>query len=219
MHEDFYMTNPAAGYFNIHERWAVRISNNGEFIHANPETVGVQGSSNVTNGCINLSLENAQQYFQTAMYGDPVEVTGTRIDLSGGRRRHLRLDLRLGSVDQHVGDHRAGQDQSITATPSGPRSVARQVNPLPVEVAATRADVPAGRRLIAGFEDDLVEIDVRGRDAAKPITSATSPAVSGSGRCRWRRRVLIAVETHQREFRLDHTGADLGEPHRFPISS
>lgn len=81
-HEDFYMSNPAAGYFNIHERWAVRISNNGEFIHANPETVGVQGASNVTNGCINLSLDNAQQYFNTAIYGDPVEVTGTRIDLS-----------------------------------------------------------------------------------------------------------------------------------------
>ncbi len=81
-HEEFYMSNPAAGYFNIRERWAVRISNNGEFIHANPETVGVQGSSNVTNGCINLSLENAERYFQTAIYGDPVEVTGTRIALS-----------------------------------------------------------------------------------------------------------------------------------------
>lgn len=81
-YEQFNMTNPDAGYFNIPERWAVRISNNGEFIHANPETLGVQGASNVTNGCINLSLENAQQYFETALYGDPVEVTGTRIDLS-----------------------------------------------------------------------------------------------------------------------------------------
>ncbi len=81
-HADFYMSNPAAGYFNIRERWAVRISNNGEFIHANPETVGVQGASNVTNGCINLSLSNAEQYFATAIYGDPVEVTGTRIELS-----------------------------------------------------------------------------------------------------------------------------------------
>ncbi|MFJ6096232.1 L,D-transpeptidase [Williamsia muralis] len=81
-HEDFYMSNPAAGYFNVRERFAVRISNNGEFIHANPDTVGVQGSSNVTNGCINLSLANAEQYFNTAMYGDPVEVTNTRIPLS-----------------------------------------------------------------------------------------------------------------------------------------
>jgi lipoprotein-anchoring transpeptidase ErfK/SrfK len=81
-YEDFYMSNPAAGYTNAHERFAVRISNNGEFIHANPSTTGVQGSSNVTNGCINLSTDNAQQYFNTAVYGDPVEVTGTSIELS-----------------------------------------------------------------------------------------------------------------------------------------
>jgi lipoprotein-anchoring transpeptidase ErfK/SrfK len=81
-YEDFYMSNPAAGYSNAHERYAVRISNNGEFIHANPSTTGVQGSSNVTNGCINLSTDDAQQYFNTAIYGDPVEVTGTSIELS-----------------------------------------------------------------------------------------------------------------------------------------
>lgn len=81
-YEDFYMTNPAAGYANVHERFAVRISNNGEFIHCNPNSIGAQGNTNVTNGCINLNLENSQQYFNTAMYGDPVEVTGTRIQLS-----------------------------------------------------------------------------------------------------------------------------------------
>jgi lipoprotein-anchoring transpeptidase ErfK/SrfK len=80
-HEDFLMSNPPY-YENVRERWAVRISNNGEFIHANPATVGVQGASNVTNGCINLSLSEAEEYFGTAIYGDPVEVTGTRIDLS-----------------------------------------------------------------------------------------------------------------------------------------
>jgi lipoprotein-anchoring transpeptidase ErfK/SrfK len=81
-YEDYYMSNPAAGYFNLRERWSVRISNNGEFIHANPASLGAQGSSNVTNGCINLSLQDAEQYFHSAMYGDPVEVTGTRIQLS-----------------------------------------------------------------------------------------------------------------------------------------
>jgi lipoprotein-anchoring transpeptidase ErfK/SrfK len=81
-YEDFYMTNPAAGYANLRERFSVRISNNGEFIHANPASLGAQGNTNVTNGCINLSLEDAEQYFRSAMYGDPVEVTGTRIQLS-----------------------------------------------------------------------------------------------------------------------------------------
>ena len=81
-YEDFYMTNPAAGYANLRERFAVRISNNGEFIHANPASSGAQGNTNVTNGCINLSLGDAQQYFSSAIYGDPVEVTGTSIQLS-----------------------------------------------------------------------------------------------------------------------------------------
>jgi lipoprotein-anchoring transpeptidase ErfK/SrfK len=81
-HEDFYMSNPAGGYSNAHERYAVRISNNGEFIHANPSSSGAQGNTNVTNGCINLSTSDAQQYFNSAIYGDPVEVTGTSIELS-----------------------------------------------------------------------------------------------------------------------------------------
>ncbi|WP_063046062.1 L,D-transpeptidase [Nocardia pseudovaccinii] len=80
-YEDFMMSNPPF-YTNVRERWAVRISNNGEFIHANPESLSAQGSSNVTNGCINLSPSDAQAYFPTALYGDPVEVTGTSIALS-----------------------------------------------------------------------------------------------------------------------------------------
>ena len=77
------MSNRAYGYVNIPEHWAVRISNNGEFIHANPETTGVQGSSNVTHGCVNLSTANAQEYFGTAIFGDPVEVTNSPTPLSG----------------------------------------------------------------------------------------------------------------------------------------
>ena len=75
------MVNPKYGY-DVMEKWAVRVSNNGEFIHANQLTVGVQGSSNVTHGCVNLSLENAKQYYDSAIYGDPVEVTGSEIPLS-----------------------------------------------------------------------------------------------------------------------------------------
>ncbi len=76
------MSNPAYGYVDVPEHWAVRISNNGEFIHANPETTGVQGSSNVTHGCVNLSTANAEAYYATAIYGDPVEVTNSPVPLS-----------------------------------------------------------------------------------------------------------------------------------------
>jgi len=75
------MSNPRYGYSNLPERWAVRISNNGEFIHANPASTGAQGSSNVTHGCVNLSLADADAYYHSAIWGDPVEVSGTSVTL------------------------------------------------------------------------------------------------------------------------------------------
>ncbi|MCX5041807.1 Ig-like domain-containing protein [Aldersonia sp. NBC_00410] len=121
-HEDFLMSNPPY-YENVRERWAVRISNNGEFIHANPETTGVQGSSNVTNGCINLSNGDAAAYYPTAMYGDPVEVTGTRIDLSAADG-----DIYDWTIDWPTWQSMSALDGSpasvVSATPVAPAPVA-----------------------------------------------------------------------------------------------
>ena len=80
-HREKRMASERYGY-DLTVGWAVRISNNGEFVHANAATVGQQGSSNVTHGCINLSPANAQAYFDTALYGDPVEVTGSGAKLA-----------------------------------------------------------------------------------------------------------------------------------------
>jgi lipoprotein-anchoring transpeptidase ErfK/SrfK len=80
--EKVLMSNPDYGYVNQPEYWAVRISNNGEYIHANPASTYAQGKRNVSHGCINLSTANAKAYFDTAMYGDPVEVTGSSVPLS-----------------------------------------------------------------------------------------------------------------------------------------
>ena len=60
----------------------MRISNNGEFIHANPDSASAQGNSNVTHGCVNLSLADAEAYYNSAIWGDPVEVSGTDVGLS-----------------------------------------------------------------------------------------------------------------------------------------
>jgi lipoprotein-anchoring transpeptidase ErfK/SrfK len=82
MQETVKMSNPAYGYTNITEHWAVRISDNGEFIHQNQGTVDVQGVDNVSHGCINLSAESAEAYYASALIGDPVVVTGTSVELS-----------------------------------------------------------------------------------------------------------------------------------------
>ncbi|OBF29067.1 L,D-transpeptidase [Mycobacterium sp. ACS1612] len=124
-YEDFYMSNPAAGYSNAHERWAVRISNNGEFIHANPASSGAQGNSNVTNGCINLSTSDAEQYFQSAIYGDPVEVTGTSIELS--------------YADGDLWDWAVPWDQWVAMSALSPQASPSQI---PSTAPATPTDAP-----------------------------------------------------------------------------
>ncbi|WP_414637578.1 L,D-transpeptidase [Amycolatopsis sp.] len=68
---------PAPGAYHSTEYWAERISNDGEFVHENPNTVGEQGSSNVSHGCINLSPQNAQAFFAEFGLGDVVEVTNS----------------------------------------------------------------------------------------------------------------------------------------------
>lgn len=80
-HAEKRMTSERYGY-DLVVKWAVRISNNGEFVHANPASAAQQGNSNVSHGCVNLSTENAKAYHDSALYGDPVEVTGSPVPLS-----------------------------------------------------------------------------------------------------------------------------------------
>jgi lipoprotein-anchoring transpeptidase ErfK/SrfK len=65
------------GYYRSVEKWSERISNDGEFVHENPNSVGAQGSTNVSHGCINLNSANAQWFFQNLGLGDVVEVTNS----------------------------------------------------------------------------------------------------------------------------------------------
>jgi len=76
-HESYSMTNPKYDYENVVVPWAVRISNNGEFIHGYAPSMWAQGNENISHGCANLSPANAKIYFDTAMTGDPVEITGS----------------------------------------------------------------------------------------------------------------------------------------------
>jgi lipoprotein-anchoring transpeptidase ErfK/SrfK len=76
------MSNPAYHYKNFKAYYAVRISNSGVFIHANDGTADVQGYENVTHGCANLTMSNAQAFYDQTMYGDPVEITNSSIPMS-----------------------------------------------------------------------------------------------------------------------------------------
>ncbi|RJQ78076.1 L,D-transpeptidase [Pseudonocardiaceae bacterium YIM PH 21723] len=69
--------NPQYGYTNVLKTWAVRFSNHGEFIHENNDNAGnINAGVNSSHGCINLLGADAKAYYDTAIVGDPVEVTG-----------------------------------------------------------------------------------------------------------------------------------------------
>jgi lipoprotein-anchoring transpeptidase ErfK/SrfK len=53
---------------------AVRIDNSGAFVHSAPWSVGDQGKRNVSHGCINLSPENAQWFYDNFGSGDPIVI-------------------------------------------------------------------------------------------------------------------------------------------------
>lgn len=58
-------------------KWAMRLTNSGEFIHAAPWSVGSQGRANVSHGCTGMSTENAAWLYSMTRRGDVVEYVGT----------------------------------------------------------------------------------------------------------------------------------------------
>ncbi|MDO9378891.1 MAG: Ig-like domain-containing protein [Nocardioidaceae bacterium] len=61
-------------YYDIPDvRYAMRVTNSGEFIHAAPWSAGSQGSANVSHGCVGLSTANAQWLYEISHRGDVVK--------------------------------------------------------------------------------------------------------------------------------------------------
>ncbi len=91
---DFVVMDAATGgtseddpeYYRLDVNWAMRITNSGEFVHAAPWSVGSQGYSNVSHGCVGLSTDNAYWLFQNSRVGDIIDVrnTGRTQDLGNG---------------------------------------------------------------------------------------------------------------------------------------
>jgi lipoprotein-anchoring transpeptidase ErfK/SrfK len=64
--------------------YAQRLTWGGEFIHAAPWSEGVQGRTNVSHGCVNVSMANGAWLFGRTMLGDPITVKGTERKLVNG---------------------------------------------------------------------------------------------------------------------------------------
>jgi lipoprotein-anchoring transpeptidase ErfK/SrfK len=52
--------------------WSVRLTNSGEYVHAAPWNSRI-GQASTSNGCTNLTIEDAQWFYEFSRYGDVVE--------------------------------------------------------------------------------------------------------------------------------------------------
>ena len=57
--------------------WATQLSYSGVFVHSAPWSVGAQGHTNTSHGCLNVSSSNAEWFYYHIKRGDVVEVFNT----------------------------------------------------------------------------------------------------------------------------------------------
>jgi hypothetical protein len=68
------MTGPG---YSLEVPWSVRITWSGDYLHDAYWSVGEQGFTNVSHGCVNMPPADAQTYYQMENPGDPVMITGS----------------------------------------------------------------------------------------------------------------------------------------------
>jgi lipoprotein-anchoring transpeptidase ErfK/SrfK len=71
-------------YYDVKVKWAMRLTNSGEFFHAAPWSVASQGRANVSHGCTGMSTANAQWLFNQSKVGDVAIFTGSSRTMEWG---------------------------------------------------------------------------------------------------------------------------------------
>jgi lipoprotein-anchoring transpeptidase ErfK/SrfK len=73
--------------YSLHSKYAIRITNSGEFVHDAPWAKGSIGDANTSHGCIGLKTADAKWIWDHSLLGDPVMVTGSDKDTQGKTNR------------------------------------------------------------------------------------------------------------------------------------
>lgn len=72
--------NSPDGY-HLEVDYAIRFTSRGLFVHSAPWAVNSLGSENVSHGCVSLSNEDAEWYFNTVNVGDPIIVRENSLEV------------------------------------------------------------------------------------------------------------------------------------------
>jgi lipoprotein-anchoring transpeptidase ErfK/SrfK len=71
------MIGTTADSYNELVNFAVRFTYSGDYYHSAPWSVGAQGVTNVSHGCVNLSPAHAETFYNLAVPGDPITVVNS----------------------------------------------------------------------------------------------------------------------------------------------
>ncbi len=78
------MTNEMIGAeedYSLTAKYALRITNSGEFLHSAPWNAGNFGRRNASHGCVGMSTADSGWLYERALIGDPVVTTGSSRDM------------------------------------------------------------------------------------------------------------------------------------------
>ena len=81
------MTNEMIGAeedYSLVARYALRITNSGEFLHSAPWNTGNFGRRNASHGCVGMSIADSQWLYENTLIGDPVVTTGSNKGVEAG---------------------------------------------------------------------------------------------------------------------------------------
>jgi len=118
-------TPGTAGYYNELVPWSVRFTFSGDYYHDAPWSVGSQGYTNVSHGCVNLSPADAATFYNLAVPGDPITISNST---KAGRWDDGWTQWFL-SWPQYVKG--SALDEAVQAGPGGSRFVSPSSVPAP----------------------------------------------------------------------------------------
>jgi lipoprotein-anchoring transpeptidase ErfK/SrfK len=67
----------APEHYSLHSKYAIRITDSGEFVHDAPWATGSIGDANTSHGCVGLKTADAKWIWDNSLLGDPVVITGS----------------------------------------------------------------------------------------------------------------------------------------------
>ena len=103
--------------YNIEVPWSVRFTWSGDYLHDAYWSVGQQGFTNVSHGCVNMPPADAAVYYKMAVPGDPVTIVGSP---RGGVWGNGWTDWFLSAKQLVAG---SALHEAVQAGPSGSRFV------------------------------------------------------------------------------------------------